>query len=93
MLYDALGLYKGAARTFTNEATPFALLKRGWKGLNDVRVAAANYRPIEPVAGEEFATYTQQGGILVLDGDVTRLAWRDGGTADHVRLKHLSCIG
>lgn len=82
-LYDSLGLYKGAARTFANPATPAALSARGWAGLAAVRDANANYRPIEPVPGAAFETYTQQGGVLAVDGGDVVYAWRDGGTADH----------
>ena len=79
-LYEALGLYKGIARTFFNKATPAAIQARGLDGL---KAATANYTMIAPPRPDDAL---QQGGLLVVDGERVMYAWRDEGTGDHAPL-------
>ena len=81
--YEALGLYKGMARTFLNAATPKALQARG---LDALKAATKNYEMIPPPKADDAL---QQGGLLVLNGADVLYAWRDEGTADHAPVSQI----
>ena len=78
--YEALGLYKGLARTVLHAATPTAIKERG---LDALKAATKNYEMIPPPKPDDAL---QQGGLLVVNGAAVLYAWRDEGTADHAPL-------
>ena len=81
--YEALGLYKGLARTFLNAATPKAIQERG---LDALKAATKNYEMIPPPKPDDAL---QQGGLLVVNGAQVLYAWRDEGTADHAPIAQI----
>lgn len=80
--YDALGFYKGVARTFFNPATPFSIKDRIEKNkaadLQDIMPRWKPWLPPKPEQG------LQQGGVYVFEGQKVLLEHFDESTGAHI---------
>ncbi|KAK9843539.1 hypothetical protein WJX81_008019 [Elliptochloris bilobata] len=87
VLYDALGMRKDVASTFFNIATPQSIWQRIQKdGAAGLRRAISSWKPwIPPKQGQA----TQQGGVVVFDGQRCVLEHKDRATGAHIDLRDL----
>lgn len=80
--YNALGFYKGVARTFFNPATPFAIKDRIEKNAAaDLQDIMPRWKPWLPPKADQGL---QQGGVYVFDGDQVLLEHFDEATGAHI---------
>mmetsp|Transcript_18632 Transcript_18632/g.52061 ORF Transcript_18632/g.52061 Transcript_18632/m.52061 type:complete len:116 (+) Transcript_18632:562-909(+) len=83
--YDALGFYKGLARTFFNPATPFSINQRLLKdGGADLKEILPRWKPWIPPKLEQGL---QQGGMLIFQGKECLYSHYDESTGAHADLE------